>query len=135
MWAEQLVDQLNSIGAGLRDVWVADTEFYGGDGDVPHPVCSVFHNPITKPTVRQFYEVEGPYPPCPVNFGETTLFVAFAAQAELMTFIQLEWGMPQRILDLFIEWRHLNNEEFRHRKMKAVRERPGPFSLLGACSH
>lgn len=135
MWAEQIMDHLNSIGAGLRNIWMADTEFYGADGDVPHPVCSVFLNPVTGQTIKQFYEVESPYPPCPVDLGKSTLFIAFAAQAELMTFIQLGWGMPQRILDLFIEWRHLNNEEFRLKAMKSVREHPGPFSLLGACSH
>ncbi len=62
-------------------------------------------------------------------------FIAFAAQAELMTFLQLGWEMPRRILDLFIEWRHLNNVEFRIKEMKAQSEGISPLSLLGACSH
>jgi hypothetical protein len=119
-------------------VWVADTEFYGADGDLQHPVCAVFHSPITGETVRQFYPPEPPYPPCPVDLSKKTLFVAFAAQAELMTFLQLGWEMPERIIDLYVEWRHINNEEFKLKAMKAE-ARSGdsdysPFALLGVCS-
>jgi len=135
MWAQELLEQLNSLGAGIQKIWIADTEFYGADGDVPHPVCSVFINPVSGQVIRQFYGTSGPYPPCPADFGKDTLFMAFAAQAELMTFIQLGWEMPQRILDLFIEWRHLNNEQFRLKEMKAQSGGLSPFSLLGACSH
>ena len=133
-WAEKLLSQLNTLGAGIRNICIADTEFHGADGDVPVPVCSVFYNPISGQTIRQFYEAGGPYPSCPVDLSENTLFVAFAAQAELMTFIQLGWEMPRRILDLFVEWRHLNNEEFRPKAMKAEKGL-SPFGLLGACSH
>ncbi len=128
-WAHELQAELNKLGAGIEHIWIADTEFYGSDGDLPVPVCAVFHNPLTGGTLRQWYEPgETPRPPVPLN--SWNLFIAFAAQAELMTFIQLGWEMPARILDLFIEYRHLNNEYYRVQEMKAQKA----FNLLAAAS-
>ncbi len=128
-WAHELQAELNKLGAGIEHIWIADTEFYGADGDLPVPVCSVFHNPLTGQTIRQWYE-RGDTPQPPVPLDNSTLFIAFAAQAELMTFIQLGWEMPRRILDLFIEYRHLNNEYYRVQEMKAQKA----FNLLAAAS-
>jgi hypothetical protein len=101
-WAHELQAALNTLGAGIENIWIADTEFYGADGDLPVPVCAVFQNPLTGQTLRQWYE-PGDTPRPPVPLDDSTLFIAFAAQAELMTFLQLGWEMPTRILDLFIE--------------------------------
>jgi DNA polymerase I len=129
-WAHELQAELNKLGADIEHIWIADTEFYGADGDLPVPVCAVFHNPLTGQTLRQWYE-RGDTPRPPVPLDNATLFIAFAAQAELMTFIQLGWEMPRRILDLFIEYRHLNNEYYRLQEMKAQKA----FGLLAAASH
>jgi hypothetical protein len=136
-WALELLSNLNALGAGLTNIWVADTEFYGADGDLQHPVCVVFYSPITREFVRQFFPPEPPYPRCPVDLSERSLFVAFSAQAELMTFIQLGWEMPARILDLLLSWRHINNEEFRLKTMKqqAKNNEYSTFGLLGVCSN
>ena len=128
-WAHELQAELNKLGACIEQIWIADTEFYGADGDLPVPVCAVFHNPLNGQTIRQWYE-RGDTPRPPVPLDNSTLFIAFAAQAELMTFIQLGWKMPRRILDLFIEYRHLNNEYYRVQEMKAQKA----FNLLAAAS-
>ncbi|WP_109488520.1 DNA polymerase [Occallatibacter savannae] len=47
-----------------------------------------------------------------------------------MSFLQLGWQMPRRILDLFIEYRHLNNEAYRLQEMKSKKA----FGLLAAAS-
>ncbi|MHC4402522.1 MAG: DNA polymerase [Planctomycetota bacterium] len=45
----------------------------------------------------------------PIVFGRDTLFVAYYASAELSCFLALGWPMPERILDLFAEFRCLSN--------------------------
>lgn len=55
-WAQELQAELNKLGAGIEHIWIADTEFYGADGDLPVPVCAVFFNPLTGQAIRQWYE-------------------------------------------------------------------------------
>ena len=64
---------------------------------------------------------------CPYSLDETALFVAYAADAELQCHLSLGWGIPQRILDLCVEFRrHLN----------PFKPKPdGKFSLLNCLSH
>jgi hypothetical protein len=71
---------------------------------------------------------EGEFPPvCPYDLGSDTLFVAYAADAELQCHLSLGWGIPQRILDLCVEFRrHLN----------PFKPKPdGKFTLLNCLSH
>src|ERR1035441_10419413 len=90
-----LMAKLNSLGAGIKNIWVADSEFhsqekdesglYKRDGSRQVPTCFVFFNPITGQEIRQIYTLGEPSPPCPISVGTDTLFVAFAAQAGMMT--------------------------------------------------
>jgi hypothetical protein len=147
---QRLLTRLNALGAGIKNIWVADSEFhsqtkgstdlFNSAGDLQVPVCFVFFNPITGEEIRQFYEPGKSYPPCPISLGTDTLFVAYSAQAELMTMIRL-WGqMPSRILDLEMEWRALKNEEYTLDQMKNEAKSANkngdisPLSLLGVCS-
>ena len=149
----RLVDKLNSLGAGIKRIFVCDSEFhsqtmnadthlYTEDGTRQVPVCFVFWNPVTGEEIRQFYTPGAPYPPCPVSTGTDTLFVMFTAQAELMTMLVLWNVMPLRILDLDIEWRASNNEEYRLKEMKnearsankSDGEELSPMALLGVCA-
>ena len=50
----------------------------------------------------------GPAPPYAT--GPDVLFVAYYASAELGCYCVLGWPMPERILDLFIEFRNLTND-------------------------
>lgn len=149
---QRLLSRLNSLGAGIKNIWVADSEFhsptkgetglYDTEGGLQIPVCFVFLNPITGEEIRQFYLPGKSYPPCPISLGPDTLFVAFSAQAELMTMLRLWRRMPCRILDLEVEWRALQNEEYTLDQMKkeakaANKNKNGdlsPLSLLGVCA-
>jgi len=149
---QRLLSRLNALGAGIKNIWVADSEFhsptkgetglYDTEGGLQIPVCFVFLNPITGEEIRQFYTPGEPYPPCPIPLRPDTLFVAFSAQAELMTMLRLWDRMPSRILDLEMEWRALHNEEYLLDQMKkeakaANKNKNGdlsPLSLLGVCA-
>jgi DNA polymerase I len=143
--------RVQSANPSIKHLWVADSEFHSGfkspgsdlmngQGGRPIPVCFVFHNPITGETIEQFYRAGDPIPPCPIGLGADTLLVAFTAVAELTTMLAL-WGlMSARVLDLDIEWHHLNNEEFRWKDMKGEAkaakgsEELSPLGLLGVCA-
>jgi DNA polymerase-1 len=149
---QRLLSRLNSLGAGIKNIVVGDSEFhspitgetglYDSEGGLQIPVCFVFFNPITGEEIRQFYTSGKLYPPCPISLGPDTLFVAFSAQAELMTMLRLWNRMPSRILDLEMEWRGLQNEEYTLDQMKneakaANKNKNGdlsPLSLLGVCA-
>ena len=146
----RLFARLNGLGAGISNIWVADSEFhsqakgsdglYNAEGGLPVPVCFVFFNPLTGEEIRQSFESGAPYPPCPISLGNDTLFVAFSAQAELLTTLRL-WGkMPSRILDLEMEWLAVTNEEYQRKQMKREARNAkkdgsiSPLSLLGVCA-
>lgn len=146
-----LLSRLQAINPSIKRIIVADSEFHSKtqgatgrfdrDGDPQVPVCFVFLDPISGLEYRQFYRPGEPTPSCPINLGPDTLFVAFTAQAELMTTLAL-WGiMPSRILDLDIEWLARNNEEYTKEEMKREAknsrnsdEELSPLSLLGVCA-
>lgn len=143
--------RVQAVNPGIKQLWVADSEFHSqfkspgsdlmdGQGGRPVPVCFVFHNPITRETFEQFYRAGDPVPPCPINLGADTLLIAFTAIAELTTMLAL-WGrMSVRVLDLDVEWRHINNEEFTLKELKKEarnakgNEELSPLGLLGVCA-
>src|ERR1700693_3142391 len=145
-----LLDRLNSLGAGIKNIWVADTEFHSqtksksgkfdANGGLQVPVCAVFYNPITGEETRQFYIPGEPYPPCPIALGPDSLLVAFTATAELKTMLSLWDRMPTRVLDLEMEWLSINNEEYMRDRLKneaRAAKKHGdlsPLSLLGVCA-
>jgi DNA polymerase-1 len=88
-------------------VVVADFEFEIGTGARPVPVCLVARELRTGKCWRLFQDEFGSAPPFPT--GPDTLFVSFFATAELGCFRALQWPMPARILDLFVEFRNLTN--------------------------
>jgi hypothetical protein len=92
-----------------REVWLVDFEFSAPPGERPDPVCLVAREFRTRRTFRLWQEdlwarSEPPYPT-----GPETLFVAYYASAELGCHLALDWPMPERVLDLFAEFRCLTN--------------------------
>jgi hypothetical protein len=110
----------------FRHVVVADFEFeFGGhDGNRPRPVCMVAKELRTGQIWRITRGSFGAAPP--FSTGPETLFVAFYASAELGCFRALNWKMPERILDLFAEFRNLTN---------GIRAPGEADSLIGALDH
>jgi DNA polymerase I len=91
----------------FREIVVADTEFTVIAGERQVPVCLVAHALRSGRRFRIFEGQFGSGPPYAT--GPDVLFVAFYASAELGTYRALGWKMPERILDLFIEFRNLTN--------------------------
>lgn len=92
-----------------HEIWLCDFEFRTPYGERPEPVCMVAREYRTGCTLRVWAdELAGlANPPFPVGAG--VLFVAYFASAELGCFLALDWPIPARILDLFCEFRNLNN--------------------------
>jgi hypothetical protein len=87
----------------FREVVVADSEFVATPGNRPAPVCFVAHEMRSGRRFRVWQDQFGPAPPWAT--GPDVLFAAYYASAELGCYRVLGWRMPERILDLFAEFR------------------------------
>jgi hypothetical protein len=84
-----------------------DFEFIATAGNRPVPVCLVAHELRSGRRFRVWRDQFGPAPPYAT--GTDVLFVAYYASAELGCYRVLGWPMPERILDLFTEFRARTN--------------------------
>jgi hypothetical protein len=87
----------------FREVVAVDFEFIAATGNRPTPVCLVAHEQRSGRRFRLWRDQFGPEPPYAT--GPDVLFVAYYASAELGCYRVLGWPMPDRILDLFTEFR------------------------------
>ena len=92
---------------GFREIVLADFEFEIGQGERPVPVCLVAHELCSGRKLRIFQDHFGTTPPYAA--GPDVLFVAYYASAELDCYRVLSWPMPERVLDLFTEFRDRTN--------------------------
>jgi DNA polymerase I len=108
----------------FRHVWMIDFEFTQGKGSGERPVliCMSARDFLTGR--RLDLDVTQLYPGCPPFSIPDSVFVAYAARAEMSCFKVLDWPIPPYILDLNIEYRLLRNDG-----------RPHPRSLLAALDH
>ncbi len=110
--------------APFREVWVVDFEFHAPTGERPEPLCMVAHEWRSGRTRREWLaDAHSTLPP--FACGPDLLIVAFYASAELGCYLALEWPLPVRVLDLFVEFRCLTN---------GIPTRCGN-GLLGALAH
>src|SRR5215831_2737718 len=107
----------------FREVVVVDFEFIVTAGNRPIPVCVVAHELRSGRCIRMWQDQFGPLPPYAT--GPDVLLVAYYASAELGCHRVLGWPMPQRILDLFTEFRARTNGL----------DTPAGNSLLGALAY
>ena len=107
----------------FREIVVADFEFAGTPGNRPTPVCLVAHELHSERWFRIWQDELGSAPPYAT--GPDVLFIAFYASAELGCYRVLGWPMPERILDLFCEFRARTNGL----------ETPAGNGLLGALAY
>ena len=94
-------------GLPFREIVCLDFEFIAEPGENPVPVCLVAKEMVSGRLIRLWQDQLGPEPPFATDKG--VLFVAFVAQAELECFIQLDWPLPTRVLDLFAEFKIISN--------------------------
>jgi DNA polymerase-1 len=107
----------------FREVVAVDFEFIAAPGNRPIPICLVAHELRSGRRFCLWRDQFGPVPPYAT--GEDVLFIAYYASAELGCYRVLGWPMPQRILDLFIEFRARTNGH----------DAPAGNGLLGALAH
>jgi DNA polymerase I len=101
----------------FKSIYVIDFEYRtaerldGGypiiDGARPLVVCLVAREIKTGNLIRLWYDELGSEPPFPVD--DETLFVAYAASAEMDCFLGLGWPVPRYILDPYFEFRNETN--------------------------
>ena len=92
-----------------RQIWCCDFEFFAADGDPPTPICMVARELRSGGVVRLWQdELQKSCGP-PFDTGADTLFVAYFASAEIGCFLALGWPIPERVLDLFTEFRAETN--------------------------
>ena len=91
----------------FNEIWAADFEFVANSGERPIPVCMVARELRTGRQLRLWADQFGPRPP--FNIGADALFVAYFASAEFSCFRVLNWPMPARILDIYVEYRNSTN--------------------------
>src|SRR5262249_18620166 len=92
----------------FREVWLVDFEFTAPDGCNPRPLCLVARELRSGRLVRLWLGEDAPAVP-PYAIGPDTLFVAYYASAEVGCHLALGWPVPQRILDLYAEFRCLTS--------------------------
>lgn len=103
-----------NIGNGLSrfpygQIWCCDFEFHHADGDLPVPVCMVAKE-LRSGQVIRLWQDELHQSGCPpFDTGPDALFVAYYASAEIGCFLALGWRTPERVLDLFTEFRAETN--------------------------
>jgi hypothetical protein len=90
-----------------REIVFVDFEFESRQGERPVPICMVSWELRSGRRFRIWLDQFGPTPPHAT--GPDVLFVAYYASAELGCYRVLGWRMPERILDLFAEFRDRTN--------------------------
>jgi len=93
--------------AAFDEVWAVDFEFIAHDGEAPIPICLTAIELKTNRLVRQWLDEFGATPP--YRTDARALFVAYYASAEIGCHLALGWPIPERVLDLFTEFRNLTN--------------------------
>ena len=97
-------DRLRAFG----EVNIVDTEYMAPRGENPLPICVCAQELFSGKKHTVWFD-EPPYPPCPYDLSENSLFVSYNASAEESVHIALGWPQPANTLDLLAEFRHLMN--------------------------
>jgi DNA polymerase-1 len=106
----------------MKPVWFGDFEFHCPDGETPKPLCFVARELYSTEWVKLNSHEFGNSSPIPKD----SIFVAYAADAEIKCFLALGWELPD-VIDLHIEYLNFKN----------YLERTGKFedsALLLACA-
>jgi hypothetical protein len=91
----------------FAELWAVDFEFRAAPGETPEPVCLAAWELRSGRKVRLWRDAFGSAPPYPTH--AQALFIAYYASAELSCHLALGWPMPERVLDLFTEFRNRTN--------------------------
>src|ERR1035438_9875732 len=90
----------------FKCIWLADFEFRQPDGFPPEIRCAVFHELRSGTTLCLWHPEASDLPDL---IGTDTLFIAYAANAELGCLLQMGVALPAYVLDLHAEFRWLTS--------------------------
>ena len=90
-----------------REIWAVDFEFGSEPGEPPTPVCLVAWELKSRRKLRLWRDQFRAAPPYAAD--DNALFVAYYASAEIGCHLALGWPVPERVLDLFTEFRNRTN--------------------------
>ena len=90
-------------------VWVWDSEYVAVPGCHVTPVCMSAIELHTERKVSVAFDHNGARPENPMDFGPDALHVLFMATADLGFALAAGWGLPCKVLDLWVEYRCLTN--------------------------
>jgi DNA polymerase I len=93
--------------SAFREIVLVDFEFEALQGERPNPLCLVAWELRSGRKFRIWKDQFGSAQPYAT--GPDVLFVAYYASAELGCYRVLGWHAPERILDLFVEFRNQTN--------------------------
>jgi DNA polymerase I len=94
-------------GLPFPEIWIVDFEFGAKPGENPEPVCLVACELNSGRKIRCWQDEFGSAPPYATDTN--ALFVAYYASAEIGCHLALGWPTPDRVLDLFTEFRNHTN--------------------------
>ena len=89
--------------------WVVDFEFTAPSGGQQDPVCMLAIELSSGRVIRLWADTLSELSEAPFDTGPNTLFVAYFASVEIGCFLSLGWKVPDRILDLYCEFRAETN--------------------------
>lgn len=123
-------------------VTVVDFEFEVADGDLPEPLCMVAYvlnsNLEHVRTIRMWRDELLASTCPPFDIGPDTLFVAYAAWAELQCFMVLKWKFPKYIFDAHTAFLAASNlllphdpNEVRKRQRKRLSDACRAYGIQG----
>jgi len=103
-------------------IWHLDFEFHQPPGERPQPICLAAYESRTGQWVESFNPTNPPY-----DARDDSLFVSYAASAEMSCYLALGWELPRHVIDLYAEYRLLTNSIDRDNRYSS--------SLLAAAAH
>jgi hypothetical protein len=84
-----------------------DFEFDQPEGEMPRPLSAVFYERESDKWTRLSSDLFSSEPPFDISTG--SVFVAYAADAELLCFRALGWQFPANVIDLHVEYLNYSN--------------------------
>lgn len=93
----------------FRAIWMADFEFHQPPGEQPTPICLVAKEYRSGRVIRLWQDELQQRRAPPFSTGPDTLYIAYLASVEIGCHLALGWPVPERILDLYIEFRARTN--------------------------
>jgi DNA polymerase I len=86
-----------------KAVWDCDFEFVEDANHHPVPVCMYAHELHTGAEIELWGDALQALRQAPFDVSPDSLFVAYAANAELSCFLALGWPFPKNVLDVYVE--------------------------------